>query len=111
MENYFLYILIALGLVYYFYNSNQKSKLAMEKINNGAVVIDVRTQDEFNSGNYKNSINIPLNTINSKIEEIKSFKEEIVVVCASGNRSGQAKDILKDFGIEVINGGSWANLK
>ena len=111
MENYFLYILFALGLVYYFYNSNQKSKLAMEKINNGAVVIDVRTQDEFNSGNYKNSINIPLNTINSKIEEIKSYKEEIVVVCASGNRSGQAKDILKGFGIEVTNGGSWDYLK
>ena len=111
MENYIFYILIALGLVYYFYNSNQKSKLAMEKINNGAIVIDVRTINEFKSGNYKNSINIPLNAISSQIEEIKTYTEEIVVVCASGNRSSQAKEILKGYGIEVTNGGSWVNLK
>jgi len=104
------YLLIVILLVIYFYN-NSKSKKATKILENGGVVIDVRTPQEFKAGNYKSSINIPLNNIEDNIDKIKSFKKNIVVVCASGMRSGKANKILNKYGIKSINGGSWSNLK
>ena len=42
-----------------------------ELVKNGAIIVDVRTKGEFQGGHIKGSINIPLDTINSKIEELK----------------------------------------
>ena len=98
-------------VVFYFYNSNNKSKKAIEVLNNGGILIDVRTPQEFASGNYKNSINIPLNTIEQNLEKIKLYNKKIILVCASGMRSGQANEILNRNGIDSVNGGSWSKLK
>ena len=77
----------------------------------GAKIIDVRTPQEFNSGNVTGSINIPLNQISHKINKLKSIKKPLVLCCASGNRSGQAKSILEREGIQdVYNGGGWRKL-
>jgi len=79
-------------------------------LNSGAVVIDVRTKDEFSSGNVKGSINVPLDQIISSVEKLKKH-EQIIVCCRSGNRSGQAKSILNSRGFQnVTNGGSWQNV-
>jgi len=81
-----------------------------EKLAEGAIVIDVRTAGEFGSGHVKGSKNIPLNKISSKIDQIKKWDKPIVTCCASGIRSGSAKSILKNHGIEVYNGGSWSSV-
>lgn len=70
-------------------------------------VIDVRTPGEFMGGNVAGSINIPLQEIQQRINEIKSINEPIVLCCASGNRSGQAASYLQRMGIDCKNGGSW----
>jgi rhodanese-related sulfurtransferase len=73
----------------------------------GAVVIDVRTIGEFNNGHAKGSINIPLDIISSKTELLKKYPH-IIVCCASGMRSGQAKNILEKKGFtNVTNAGGW----
>jgi phage shock protein E len=88
------------------------SQKISEAINQGAIIIDVRTVGEFNSGNVKNSINIPLDKIPSNINKIKAYNKPIIVCCASGMRSGRAKSILKENGIgTVLNAGSWMNIK
>ncbi len=84
-----------------------KSVNIAELIKHGATIIDVRSKSEFISGHVKNSINIPLDEINSNIENLKSYKH-IITCCASGTRSGIAKMTLKSKGIvNVSNGGSW----
>jgi phage shock protein E len=70
-------------------------------------IIDVRTRPEFLGSNVKDSINIPLNEIMQRIEEIKSLPQPIILCCASGSRSGQAAAFLKNRGINCRNGGSW----
>lgn len=70
-------------------------------------IIDVRTRYEFVGGNVKGSINIPLNEIMERLEEIKSLPQPIILCCASGSRSGQAAAFLKNRGIDCENGGSW----
>ena len=70
-------------------------------------IVDVRTPQEFMGGNVAGSINIPLQEIQQRLDEIKSLDQPIILCCASGNRSGQATAFLKSQGIACENGGSW----
>jgi len=71
------------------------------------IVIDVRTPAEFQGGHVAGSINIPLQEVPKRVEEIKKMRQPFILCCASGNRSGQAALYLKNLGIKCENGGSW----
>jgi len=80
-------------------------------IKEDAFLVDVRTEDEFAEGHVNGSTNIPLDQVASQMEQFKG-KEQIIVFCRSGNRSGQAKMILEQHGFKnVINGGTWQDVK
>lgn len=77
----------------------------------GAIIIDVRSKDEYASGHLKGSINIPLQQLQNNLSKIKKGKP-VITCCASGMRSAQAKSILKSQGYqEVYNGGGWGSLR
>lgn len=76
----------------------------------GAVIVDVRTRGEFDTGHVKGSVNIPLNELGGQMPKIKKDKP-VIVCCASGMRSTSAKSMLQKNGYEVYNGGSWGSLK
>jgi len=74
---------------------------------NGATLVDVRSPFEFADGTVEGAINIPLDRLQSRLDELKK-KEHIVVFCRSGNRSGKALKILNENGFQnVLNGGTW----
>ncbi|SRR5690554_5162845 len=75
-------------------------------IQEGAILVDVRSPEEFAEGSAEGAINIPLFSIPLRIDELKS-KRKIIVFCASGGRSEQAKMFLKQQGIDCENGGCW----
>ena len=80
-------------------------------IKSGAIIIDVRTKDEYQGGHIKGSVNIPLNQLQKNISKFK--KDQIIIsCCASGMRSASAKSIFKsnDFN-QVYNGGGWLSLQ
>lgn len=79
-------------------------------LQNGAMIIDVRTAGEFNGGHIKDAINIPVDRISSKINDIKKKGKPVITCCASGMRSGSATSVLKQAGVEAYNGGSWVSL-
>ena len=80
-------------------------------VNDGAFLVDVRTPGEFAEGNVKGSVNIPLDQVQNQLAKFKA-KENIVVFCRSGNRSGQAKSILEQNGFSnVTNGGTWQDIE
>jgi phage shock protein E len=80
-------------------------------VKEGAQIIDVRTTAEFQSGHIRGSINIPLNTLESKLSKVRKDKP-VITCCASGVRSASAKGILKSRGYnEVHNGGGWMSLQ
>ena len=74
-------------------------------------VIDVRTPGEFMGGNVVDSINIPLNEIEDRLDEIKALNQPIVLCCASGSRSGYAAAYLNSIGVACTNGGSWMEVQ
>jgi rhodanese-related sulfurtransferase len=74
---------------------------------NGAIIIDVRTPQEYDHGHIQGSKNIPLDNVQREIKTIKNMNKPIITVCRSGSRSGMAKRILQSAGVEVYNGGPW----
>lgn len=82
-----------------------------ELVKNGAIIVDVRTPGEFAQGHVKGSLNIPLDSIRNRVSELKSKNKPVITCCRSGARSGSAKSILTDAGIECYNGGPWDSLQ
>jgi rhodanese-related sulfurtransferase len=67
-------------------------------------IIDVREEDEVATGKIPGSINIPLGSIEFRMNELDQSKEYIMV-CRSGNRSGRASQFLESQGFNAINMG------
>jgi len=75
-------------------------------ISKGAIIVDVRTKEEYAQGHAKGSLNIPLDEIQKATSWLVK-DVPVVVCCASGARSEEAKNILEAHGFEkVYNGGS-----
>lgn len=84
---------------------------ANQTIQNHVFLVDVRTPEEFNSGSVDGAINIPLSVLEQELSQFKN-KENIIVFCRSGARSGNAQIILQQHGFEnVVNGGPWQNVQ
>ena len=61
-----------------------------ELIKQGSTIVDVRTPGEFMGGHVVGSINIPLQEIEQRIDELTALKQPLVLCCASGGRSGKS---------------------
>ncbi len=94
-----------------FLGLGNKSESIQEFVEKGAIIIDVRSPGEFAGGHIKGAKNIPLNEIGAKINEIKKLNKPVIACCASGMRSSQATSVLKQNGVEAINGGGWQSLQ
>lgn len=88
-----------------------KTNEISEFVAKGAIILDVRTKAEFDEGHIEGSKNIALQVLESKIAEIKKWNKPVIACCRSGMRSAQATSILKQNGIECINGGGWSSLQ
>lgn len=77
------------------------------------VLIDVRTPGEFEQGSVAGAINIPVDDITSRIQDLPADKEApITVFCLSGGRSSHAKVLLEEQGYSnVTNGGTYKQVQ
>lgn len=81
-------------------------------INHGAILVDVRTEEEYNENHIDGAVLLPLDTINEETVAgiVESKDAAIIVYCKSGNRSRQAYQKLKDLGYsEVYDFGAKSN--
>jgi rhodanese-related sulfurtransferase len=109
IQDYWPMIALALWLGYKWWNTHRVKALLPKLKAEGATLIDVRSLAEFSSGNAPGSVNIPLNELSHRLNEI-TRPTPVVVGCASGTRSGMAKMILKKNGFkQVYNVGAWRN--
>ncbi len=72
----------------------------------GIIIVDVRTPEELsgNLGKITSVINIPLQELDARYEELNKYKQKtIYVICRSGNRSGMAVKFLNSKGFNSIN--------
>lgn len=80
-------------------------------LKNGAVILDVRTDGEYNSDHITGAKHIPLQELEYRYKEIEKLNKPVIVHCASGMRSQQASKFLVNCGIDAINGGGISALR
>ncbi len=77
--------------------------------NSNAIIIDVRTQEEWDAGHIPGAIHIPLSEVKDRIDEFKAYEgQPIVMQCRSGRRSATAGKILVEAGyadVSTLTGG------
>jgi rhodanese-related sulfurtransferase len=78
---------------------------AVRLMNQGALLLDVRSQAEFDSGHIRDARHVPQEQLASSGEALKKYKEKVVVACCeSGLRSGAAARVLRTQGFtKVVN--------
>ncbi|HOQ69732.1 MAG TPA: rhodanese-like domain-containing protein [Anaerolineaceae bacterium] len=80
---------------------------AAQRINEGAFLLDVRTAEEWNQAHVAGAVLIPLDELKSRLAEVP-VDQDVLIICRSGNRSGQARDLLRAAGLKrttSISGG------
>jgi rhodanese-related sulfurtransferase len=78
----------------------------------GAIILDVRTREEYKGGHIKGSINITVDELPQRLQRLPDKGTAIITCCASGMRSASARRILKIAGYQTVhNGGSWNSLQ
>jgi rhodanese-related sulfurtransferase len=78
---------------------------AVRLMNQGALVLDVRSQAEFDSGHIREARHLPQDQVGSAAETLKKYRDKVIVAyCESGMRSGAAARVLRTQGFaKVVN--------
>ncbi len=78
---------------------------AVRLLNQGALLLDVRSKAEFDSGHVIDARHVPQDEIASSAETLKKYREKVVIACCeSGMRSSAAARVLKAQGFtQVVN--------
>ncbi|MGD1318058.1 rhodanese-like domain-containing protein [Chryseobacterium sp. 2R14A] len=104
-------IILAIYAVYRIYKYQTLDQGLDKLIKNGAIILDVRTEKEFEMGHIACSQNISLGTIRERYTELDPNKTYITV-CSHGLRSVKVENILKEKGFKKVhNGGAWSDLQ
>lgn len=76
--------------------------------NGEAILLDVRTPDEFRERHIPGAMNIPVHELPRRLHEVAT-RRSVVVYCRSGGRSASASQMLRSAGHEVVDIGAMSN--
>ncbi len=107
----YILLIIVVGIVVFFLKNRITSNPdeVKAKIASGALVVDVRTVGEYQSGHYPGALNIPVDQVAKRVSEFGEKDKPIIVYCASGGRSGSAKSYLESIGYTNITNAGGLN--
>jgi rhodanese-related sulfurtransferase len=105
--NYVFIALFLLFIVYRFMPAKGVRNISIAELKNelkgkSKLFIDVRTPGEYKGNHIREFKNIPLNLLAEKAEKELSKDKEVIVICQSGMRSGQASKLLKKLGYTKV---------
>lgn len=70
-------------------------------VEQGALLLDVRTEQEFCQGHVLRALNIPVQELPQRLNEVGPTTRPVVVYCRSGGRSAAATQLLRQVGYQV----------
>lgn len=102
-------VVVALAVVFGLQGNQNSTKMPLEVSvtqanqmrNDGAFILDVREQSEWDAGHIPGATLIPLGELQSRLNEVPT-DQTVVVVCRSGNRSASGRDILLNAGFTEV---------
>jgi len=97
-------LIVAAGVLYLRFSAVRVSGSdARALVAKGATLLDVRSPEEFGGGHIDGAINIPIQELSGRMEELDDKNHEIVVYCQSGARSAMAKRLLERDGFTSVH--------
>jgi phage shock protein E len=75
---------------------------ACQMVEEGALLLDVRTVGEFSQGHIDGAVNIPVQELRDRIDAVGDSEQTVVVYCRSGSRSAIARDMLREAGFRDV---------
>jgi phage shock protein E len=105
-------VVIALVLAFLLVRPSGKNRVdgaeARRLVEQGAVLLDVRTAAEFGGGHIQGAINIPVQELDARLADVGDKDKTVIVYCRSGARSARAAATLEAAGYTVRDLGSMA---
>lgn len=75
---------------------------AHQWVNAGALLVDVRTPEEFAAHHLEGAVNIPVNELPERLDELGPPETPLVLYCGTGKRSSKAEHLLRERGFQQI---------
>ncbi|MGC4115779.1 MAG: rhodanese-like domain-containing protein [Myxococcales bacterium] len=82
--------------------TTERGEEARRLVDNGALLVDVRTQSEFEAGHVQGAINVSVVGLADRLAELGPKERQVIVYCRSGHRSAAAAAILRDAGFARV---------
>ena len=96
-------VVLALGYLFFRGGGDVSGSDARRLVERGALLVDVRTPEEFAAGHIAGAVNIPLGQLDDRMDELGPRDAPLVLYCRSGNRSGQAARVLASAGFTGVH--------
>lgn len=96
-------VVLVVGYFMFMKGGDVSSAEARQLVQAGARLVDVRTPGEFAAGHIPGAINIPVQQLDARIDELQPKDAGVVVYCRSGHRSGNASRMLKSAGFKAVH--------
>ncbi len=100
-------LVVVVGILAMLLSRNAPLAKVEAALGRGAKVVDVRSAEEFREGHFPGAINVPVDQISARLNELGDPAKPVILYCHSGMRSGSALHIVRKGGFKnVVNGGS-----
>lgn len=96
-------VAVAFAAMWLLKTPKTSSETARALVAEGAKLIDVRTPEEFAAGHVQGAVNIPVDQLDRRLEEVGPSSTPVVVYCRSGVRSARAARVLRNAGFEAVH--------
>ena len=109
IEHFYFSAPLLIVLILFFISNSKKggTKISCQSLislsnQDQALIVDLRSSEAFNSGHITASINIPVNDVSRRSNEIINSTKSVVLVCETGSSSTNAGETLKKEGLKDI---------
>jgi phage shock protein E len=85
------------------FSGDLSGREARRMVAEGALLLDVRTPGEYAAGHLEGAVNVPVQVLATRLDELGAHERPIVVYCRSGHRSANAAALLRDAGFTDVH--------
>ncbi len=96
-------VALVVGYLLFMRGGDVTGSEARRLVEGGALLVDVRTPEEFAAGHISGAVNIPVQELDQRMKELEPKDRSVVLYCRSGNRSGHAARMLKSAGYRSVH--------
>jgi phage shock protein E len=96
-------LVLTVGGCLFVFSGDLSGREAKHLVADGALLLDVRSPEEYAAGHLEGALNVPVQVLASRLGELGAHDRAVVVYCRSGHRSANAAAILREAGFTAVH--------